>query len=373
MRHNKKINHLGRQAGHRKALMSNMASSLILHKRIETTVAKAKALRKFVEPLITKSKEDTTHSRRVVFSYLKDKYAVTELFREVAPRVADRPGGYTRILHTGFRLGDGSEMCIIELVDFNETYKAGAAPEAKARTRRSRGGAAKKAAAPVAEETVGAEAANWESITGNRITDDLQNKTKTRVRSRIGGNRVLELLPFTVSDMPGLAGERTGWILRDITQEVSLEAVKENIVGVVAHELKTPLTLLQLQVRDLTRTIEHGQMPSINDVRDLSDETIHLGQLVDDLLDVSRIRAGAMKLNVRVVHVASLIDRAEKLAAARYPMKVSRHIDMDAELFCVDPDRLTQVFVNLFNNAARYKKPTQEVALIDVSTRIDGQ
>ena len=214
---------------------------------------------------------------------------------------------------------------------------------------------------------------NWESITGNRITDDLQNKTKTRVRSRIGGNRVLELLPFTVSDMPGLAGERTGWILRDITQEVSLEAVKENIVGVVAHELKTPLTLLQLQVRDLTRTIEHGQMPSINDVRDLSDETIHLGQLVDDLLDVSRIRAGAMKLNVRVVHVASLIDRAEKLAAARYPMKVSRHIDMDAELFCVDPDRLTQVFVNLFNNAARYKKPTQEVALIDVSTRIDGQ
>lgn len=158
MRHNKKINHLGRQAGHRKALMSNMASSLILHKRIETTVAKAKALRKFVEPLITKSKEDTTHSRRVVFSYLKDKYAVTELFREVAPRVADRPGGYTRILHTGFRLGDGSEMCIIELVDFNETYKAGAAPEAKARTRRSRGGAAKKAAAPVAEETVGAEA-----------------------------------------------------------------------------------------------------------------------------------------------------------------------------------------------------------------------
>ena len=122
MRHNKKINHLGSQAGHRIALMSYMASSLILHKRIETTVAKAKALRKFVEPLITKSKEDTTHSRRVVFSYLKDKHAVTELFREVAPRVADRPGGYTRILHTGFRLGDGSEMCIIELVDFNETY-----------------------------------------------------------------------------------------------------------------------------------------------------------------------------------------------------------------------------------------------------------
>lgn len=156
MRHNKKINHLGRQAGHRKAMMSNMASSLILHKRIETTVAKAKALRKYVEPLITKSKEDTTHSRRIVFSYLKDKYAVTELFREVAPRVANRPGGYTRILHTGFRLGDAAEMCIIELVDFNETYNAGATPEAKARTRRSRN-TSKKAAPALGESVEAAE------------------------------------------------------------------------------------------------------------------------------------------------------------------------------------------------------------------------
>ena len=154
MRHNKKVNHLGRQAGHRKALMSNMASSLILHKRIETTVAKAKSLRKFVEPLITKSKEDTTHSRRVVFSYLKDKNAVSELFREVAPRVGDRPGGYTRILHTGFRPGDASEMCIIGLVDFNETYKAGGTVEAKARTRRSRGA---KKTAPAAEAAPAAE------------------------------------------------------------------------------------------------------------------------------------------------------------------------------------------------------------------------
>ena len=154
MRHNKKVNHLGRQAGHRKALMSYMASSLILHKRIGTTVAKAKSLRKFVEPLITKSKEDTTHSRRVVFSYLKDKNAVSELFREVAPRVGDRPGGYTRILHTGFRPGDASEMCIIELVDFNETYKAGATVEAKARTRRSRGA---KKTAPAAEAAPAAE------------------------------------------------------------------------------------------------------------------------------------------------------------------------------------------------------------------------
>ena len=143
MRHNKNFNHLGRQAGHRKAMLSNMASSLVLHKRIETTVAKAKAVQKFIEPLVTKSKEDTTHSRRVVFSYLKQKEAVTELFRTIAPKIMERPGGYTRILKTGFRLGDGADMCIIEFVDFNETYTFGreaAAPaaEAKPKTRRSR-------------------------------------------------------------------------------------------------------------------------------------------------------------------------------------------------------------------------------------------
>ncbi|MCC8087892.1 MAG: 50S ribosomal protein L17 [Rikenellaceae bacterium] len=140
MRHNKKINHLGRKTGHRKAILANMASSLILHKRINTTVAKAKALRMYVEPLITKSKEDTTHSRRMVFSSLKNKFAVSELFREVAPRIADRPGGYTRILKTGFRLGDGAEMCFIELVDFNEIYTASkkSAAQAKPKTRRSR-------------------------------------------------------------------------------------------------------------------------------------------------------------------------------------------------------------------------------------------
>ncbi|MDR0954204.1 MAG: 50S ribosomal protein L17, partial [Rikenellaceae bacterium] len=114
MRHNKSFNHLGRQAGHRKAMLSNMACSLILHKRINTTVAKAKALKQFVEPIITKSKEDTTHSRRTAFSYLKQKEAVTELFRVVAPAIGDRPGGYTRILKTDFRLGDGAEMCFIE-------------------------------------------------------------------------------------------------------------------------------------------------------------------------------------------------------------------------------------------------------------------
>ena len=143
MRHNKNFNHLGRQAGHRKAMLSNMAVSLIMHKRIQTTVAKAKAVQKFIEPLVTKSKEDSTHSRRVVFSYLKQKEAVTELFRTIAPKIMERPGGYTRILKTGFRLGDGADMCIIEFVDFNETYTFGreaAAPaaEAKPKTRRSR-------------------------------------------------------------------------------------------------------------------------------------------------------------------------------------------------------------------------------------------
>ena len=116
MRHNKAINHLGRKSGHRKALLANMASSLILNKRIETTVAKAKALKMYVEPLITKSKDDSTHSRRTVFSYLKNKEAVTELFRTIAPKIADRPGGYTRVLKTGFRQGDGADMALIELL-----------------------------------------------------------------------------------------------------------------------------------------------------------------------------------------------------------------------------------------------------------------
>ena len=156
MRHNKAINHLGRKSGHRKALLANMATSLILHKRIETTVAKAKALQGYVEPLITKSKEDSTHSRRVVFSYLKNKEAVTELFRTVAPKIAERPGGYTRVLKTGFRYGDGADMALIELVDFNEAALASTAKKAaKKTTRRS----SKKAeAAPAAEvETPAAE------------------------------------------------------------------------------------------------------------------------------------------------------------------------------------------------------------------------
>ena len=158
MRHNKNFNHLGRQSAHRKAMLANMATALIVHKRINTTVAKAKALKRYVEPIITKAKDDSTHSRRVAFSYLKDKNAVTELFRVVAPAVGDRPGGYTRILKTGFRLGDAADMCFIELVDFNETYGNEAAAANKPRTRRSRSGAAAKAEGDVAETAEGAEA-----------------------------------------------------------------------------------------------------------------------------------------------------------------------------------------------------------------------
>ena len=152
MRHGKKFNHLGRKTAHRSAMLSNMASSLIMHKRINTTVAKAKALRKYIEPILTKSKTDDTNSRRVVFSYLQDKESVSELFNNVAGKIANRPGGYTRIIKTGARLGDNAEMCMMELVDFNELL-LGEESTGKAKTRRSRrGGASKaKAEAPKAE------------------------------------------------------------------------------------------------------------------------------------------------------------------------------------------------------------------------------
>ena len=164
MRHNKKFNHLGRTASHRSAMLSNMACSLIKHKRITTTVAKAKALKKFVEPLITKSKEDTTNSRRVVFSNLQDKYAVAELFKEISVKIADRPGGYTRIIKTGNRLGDNAEMCFIELVDYNENMAKEKVAKKATRTRRSKKAAATEAtpaaetAAPVAEAPAAEEA-----------------------------------------------------------------------------------------------------------------------------------------------------------------------------------------------------------------------
>ncbi len=163
MRHGKKFNHLGRKTAHRRAMLANMACSLIEHKRINTTLAKAKALKQFIEPLVTKSKEDTTHNRRVVFSRIRDKYAVTELFREVAPKVGDRPGGYTRIIKLGNRLGDNADMAMIELVDFNELYNAGK-PAKKKSTRRGRGKKVEETAveAPQAEVTPEKKADNAE-------------------------------------------------------------------------------------------------------------------------------------------------------------------------------------------------------------------
>jgi large subunit ribosomal protein L17 len=166
MRHGKKFNHLGRTASHRAALLSNMASSLILHKRIQTTVAKAKELRKYVEPMITKSKTDSTNNRRVVFSYLQNKDAIKELFSIVSEKVANRPGGYTRIIKLGNRLGDNAEICFIELVDFNETMLAASAEKAGKTRRSRRGGAAKatEAAAPVAAPVATEEAPSAEVV-----------------------------------------------------------------------------------------------------------------------------------------------------------------------------------------------------------------
>lgn len=170
MRHRKKFNHLGRKSSHRKAMLANMACSLIMHKRIKTTVAKAKALRMYVEPLITKSKEDSTAQRRVVFGYLNDKYAVSELFREVAGKIGERPGGYTRILKLGNRLGDNAEMCYIELVDYNENMLSASKPSAEKKTRRTR----RKKSSSVAVETAAVE-------TENTATSSEAAATETKV------------------------------------------------------------------------------------------------------------------------------------------------------------------------------------------------
>jgi len=183
MRHGKKFNHLGRTAPHRKAMLSNMASSLILHKRIVTTVAKAKALRKYVEPLITRAKDDTTHSRRMVFRHLQNKESVNELFSEISERVVDRAGGYTRILKTGNRLGDNASMCVIELVDYNENMLKEAKPK-KSKTRRSRRGksaaATAAAAAPAAEvvEEVVEEVAESAETTATEVEDVVEEVTE---------------------------------------------------------------------------------------------------------------------------------------------------------------------------------------------------
>jgi large subunit ribosomal protein L17 len=186
MRHNKKINHLGRKHSHRSAMLSNMASSLIMHKRIKTTVPKAKALRSFVEPLITKSKVDSTHSRRVVFSYLQNKHSVSELFRDVAVKVGDRPGGYTRILKVGTRLGDNAEMCIIELVDYNENMlkDAKSSKSSSSRRRRKKKPTTGQAQEQQAENTTNVSAEETKAEAKVEETKEATPKAKTEEKPK---------------------------------------------------------------------------------------------------------------------------------------------------------------------------------------------
>lgn len=226
MRHRKSFNHLGRTASHRKAMLANMASSLIIHKRIETTTAKAKALRMYVEPLITKSKEDSTHSRRVVFSYLQNKEAVTELFRDVSPKIIDRQGGYTRILKTGTRLGDNADMCIIELVDYNENLlKVKADSQEKAGRRRRRGG--KKKAEGVTEQVI--PQAETEAETGTETTEEIQ--TEEAVAS--------EAKSVDTEEVPQEDVESEEEPVKEVTEEIeAIEEVPEEKVEMPEVELK---------------------------------------------------------------------------------------------------------------------------------------
>ena len=207
MRHGNKINHLGKKTGHRKAMLQNMACSLIEHKRISTTIAKAKTLRVFVEPILTKAKTDSTHSRRVVFSYLQNKDMVTELFREVAPKIANRAGGYTRIIRTGYRLGDNAEMCMIELVDFNELYNN---ESTKKTTRRSRRGGAKKdesVAIEATEETIVEETAVEEVAVAEVVEEVVVEETTEEVPAAETTEIVEESTPEASSDEAPAADE----------------------------------------------------------------------------------------------------------------------------------------------------------------------
>ncbi|PHR36943.1 MAG: 50S ribosomal protein L17 [Fluviicola sp.] len=209
MRHGKKFNHLSRKTAHRKAMLSNMACSLIEHKSINTTIAKAKALRVYIEPILTRSKEDSTHARRLVFRYLQSKESVTELYREVAPKIADRPGGYTRIIRTGYRLGDNAEMCMIELVDFNEIYTN---EKAKKNTRRSRRGGSGSGAS--ATETENTEVATESPV------EDAPAKADDLTKIEGIGPKIAETLTaagvVTYSDLAGTDAEKIADIIKDV-------------------------------------------------------------------------------------------------------------------------------------------------------------
>ncbi len=225
MRHGKKINHLSRTAPHRKAMLSNMASSLILNKRITTTVAKAKALRKYVEPLLTKAKEDTTHSRRVVFSYLNDKGSVKTLFDEVATKIADRPGGYTRIIKTGNRLGDNADMCIIELVDYNELMLAD--KPAKAKTRRSRRGKKSSSESTGAVATAAAEAKEAASDAAESVEDVVEEANEVVAEAAEEIESAVEETAEAVAETTEEVVEEATEAVEDTVEEVTDSAEEE--------------------------------------------------------------------------------------------------------------------------------------------------
>ena len=230
MRHGKRFNHLGRKKGHREAMLNNMASSLILHKRIFTTTAKAKALRKFVEPLITKSKDNTTHSRRVVFSYLQDKTAVNELYTVVAPKVGDRPGGYTRILKTHNRLGDNAEMCMMELVDFNEMMLEAKAKSSKAksgkRTRRGKKPAAKAASVVDKAKEKVADVVEDVQEKAEELVEDVK-ETAEKVADKV--EEVVDDVKDKVEDVVEEVKEKAQDLKEEVQEEV--EEIKDAFDG----------------------------------------------------------------------------------------------------------------------------------------------
>lgn len=212
---------------------------------------------------------------------------------------------------------------------------------------------------------------HWKPVNASQFITVEQLTEATRFipidASTMGTNQTIDIVAFKVADLPGFSGERVGLLIRDITHEAEIERMKDNLMSVVAHELKTPVTAVRLQAESLRHYCLEKKVTDLSDIEELIDESARLGQLIDDLLDISRIEGGAMKLVPKVIQVASLIDRAARLTSSRYAIRVERQIDSDAETFLADPDRITQVFINLFNNAARYKKPTQDAALCRVT------
>jgi large subunit ribosomal protein L17 len=253
MRHRKKFNHLGRTTPHRKAMLANMASSLILHKRITTTTAKAKELRTFVEPIITRSKEDSTHSRRMVFRNLRDKYAVSELFREVATKVGERPGGYTRIIKLGYRQGDNADMCIIELVDYNENLLAEKTDTKSKSTRRRRGGKKKETG-----EDTGAAISVEAAVTTESVADE------TAVETEVRAEPVAEVTSESVSDTAAAETEFTAETETETEEEtiVEEETVAEAKVPAepeaVVEEVETIEETAELKAEETEETEEAG-------------------------------------------------------------------------------------------------------------------